>query len=63
MSFKSKAEMRKSAELVKQGVVTQAQHDGRMNATPDVHQLPERINPQHPKTPRIRTVGTTRVIK
>lgn len=63
MPFKSKEEMRKWAELVKQGKIRQHQFDEALGATENVHALPERIHPKHPKIPKIGKVGTTKVIK
>ena len=66
MPFDSKSQMRKFGEMVKQGKMSQATFDERLKATPDVHKLPERINPQQPKqpkTPRIHSVKTLKVIK
>jgi hypothetical protein len=63
MPFKSKAEMRKWAELVKQGKLKQSQFDESLAATQSVHALPERIHVQYPKTPKMGKVGTTKVIK
>jgi hypothetical protein len=42
MPFKSKAQIAKFGELVKQGKMKQATFDEWMKSTPDAHQLPER---------------------
>ena len=63
MSFKSKSEMRRWGEMVKTGEIPKHQYDAKLKQTENVHLLPERIEPQHPKIPRIKQVGTTRVIK
>jgi hypothetical protein len=43
MPFKSKAEMRKWGELVKQGKISQKTFQEALRSTPDVHGLPERV--------------------
>ncbi len=49
--------------MVKTGEIPKHQYDAKLKQTENVHLLPERIEPQHPKIPRIKQVGTTRVIK
>lgn len=58
--FKSKAEIRKWGEMVKAGTVSQEQFEARMIATKDIHQLPERVHLQKPKTLKI---GRVKAIK
>ena len=42
MPFKSKAQMRKFGEMLKQGKITKDTFDEWAHATPDVEKLPER---------------------
>lgn len=49
MPFKSKAQVRKFAELVKQGEMSQAKFDEWAKATPSMDKLPERIGPAKKK--------------
>ena len=49
MPFRSKAQMRKLAELVEEGQMSQAKFDEWAAATPNIAKLPERIHP--PKNP------------
>lgn len=57
MPFKSKAEIRKWGELVKQGKIPQAKFDEAMRSTKDVHKLPERVG-QPTSTDELRHLGT-----
>lgn len=43
MPFKSKAQIKKFGELVKQGKMQQSEFDKWMSETPDAHKLPERL--------------------
>ena len=63
MPFQSKEQLRKFGELVKQGKMSQSTFDEWVKATPDVHSLPQRITPEHPKTPKVHKIQTVRVIK
>lgn len=45
MPLKSKAQLRKWGELVKQGKISQAKFDEALKATPNVGGLPEKIGP------------------
>lgn len=63
MPFQSKSQLRKFGEMVKQGTMTQAEFDRWLKETPNVHSLPERVTPQHPKTPRVNYVGKAKVIR
>jgi len=45
MAFKSKAQMRKCAELVKLGALTQKEFDEMLKDTPD--DIPERVPPKN----------------
>lgn len=59
MPFKSKAEMRKWGELVKQGKISQAKFDEALRLTKNPHKLPERIGPEKPKsTDDLRHLGS-----
>lgn len=50
MPFKSKAEIRKWAELVKAGKIPKKTFDESLKLTKDVHKLPERIGVESPKS-------------
>lgn len=50
MPFKSKAEIRKWGELVKQGKISQAKFDEALSATKDAHKLPERVGTGKPNS-------------
>ena len=50
MPFKSKAQVAKFGEMVKQGKMTQEEFDKWKKETPNMHKLPERITPKKPKS-------------
>lgn len=50
MPFKSKAQLRKFAELVKQGKMSKKTFNEWLKATPNVKRLPERIGNKRKKT-------------
>ncbi len=56
MPLKSKAQIRKWGELVKQGEITQAQFDEALKATKNPGRLPERIA-------KPIKIGKTKIIK
>lgn len=51
MPFKSRAQMRKFSELVKQGKMSQKTFDEWAGATPSTHKLPERVHPKKDPEP------------
>jgi len=54
MPFASKAQLRKFAELVKQGKMSQAVFDEWLRATPNVKNLPARVKVRRKKSKRKR---------
>lgn len=60
MPFKSKEQIAKFGELVKQGKMSKTTFDQWMLETPEPHNLPERITQKQPKIPK---VGKVKVIK
>jgi hypothetical protein len=64
MPFKSKAQLRKIAELVKQGKMTEGQFQEWSKATPDTSKLPERLGPPKPKNaPNAMTSSKVRNVR
>lgn len=58
MALKSKAHIRKYAELLAVKKISQKQYDKAMMETPDAKKLPERISPPKPKsTNDLRNLG------
>lgn len=51
MPFKSKAQMRKFGELMKQGKITKNTFDEFAHATPSLKNLPDRVGPMKPNKP------------
>ena len=49
MPFKSQAQVRKFAELMKQGKISPETFAEWHRATPDMHKLPERVKARKPK--------------
>ena len=45
MPFRSKAQVRKFGELVKQGKMTEAEFQRWLHETPNIKRLPERLHP------------------
>lgn len=54
MPFKSKAEMAKWQELVRQGKITPEQYKDRLTRTESLHKLPERITVK--RAPRVKKI-------
>lgn len=61
MPFKSKAQMRKFGEMVKQGKMTKEEFEKWAKDTPDTKNLPEKIGPTG--VDRIRHAQKSKVIK
>lgn len=54
MPFKSKAQVRKFAEMVKKGVISQAKFDQWVEKTSNLRELPERIGTKSQKKAKKR---------
>lgn len=56
MPFKSKSQMRRMAQLVKEGKLSQGEYDKHQQDTPNVEHLPDRAKP--PRVTKAKKVKT-----